>query len=502
MKMEKRYVSIWFRNLVTDYLTRRNPVLGAVPFAVALPQHGRLVITSLNQLAINHGVVRGMVVADARALVPGLEIIDDDAELPGKLLNRLGDWYIRFSPLVAIDPPEGLMIDATGCTHLWGGEQQYLTEIATRMKKFGYSVGVGMSSTIGVAWATARFEPRCAIVNKGEEAEVLRQMPAAALRIDIQIIHRLEKLGLLQINSFIDVKRSALRRRFGDEILVRLDQALGHKTEIIHPLHPVLPFEERLPCLDPIVSAEGISIALEKMLKSLCKSLRTEEKGLRKAHLKCFRVDGKLEMLTIGTHRPSCNPAHLFKLFETGICTIEPDLGIELFILEAHQVEGLVMKQEQLWLTRGGLDDIAFSELIDRLSLRLGASNLHRYIPAEHYWPERSFCRAENFHESPAGQWIVDRPRPFEVLRTPAPIEVMAPIPDYPPMLFRYKGTLHKIEKADGPERIEQEWWIEEGQHRDYYYVEDEGGGRYWIYRSGHYDDSQNCQWYLHGFFC
>ncbi|MDE3250318.1 MAG: DNA polymerase Y family protein, partial [Bacteroidota bacterium] len=73
--------------------------------------------------------------------------------------------------------------------------------------------------------------------------------------------------------------------------------------------------------------------------------------------------------------------------------------------------------------------------------------------------------------------------------------------PDYPPMLFRHRGKLHSIKKADGPERIEREWWIEEGVHRDYYSVEDETGQRYWIFRSGHYTAEKNNQWFLHGYF-
>ena len=103
--------------------------------------------------------------------------------------------------------------------------------------------------------------------------------------------------------------------------------------------------------------------------------------------------------------------------------------------------------------------------------------------------------------EMPAITWRTDQPRPLLLLREPQRVEVTAPIPDYPPMLFRYKGQLHKIVKAGGPERIEQEWWLQQGQHRDYYCVEDEGGRRFWLFRSGHYDAAEKCGWFLHGFF-
>ncbi len=68
-------------------------------------------------------------------------------------------------------------------------------------------------------------------------------------------------------------------------------------------------------------------------------------------------------------------------------------------------------------------------------------------------------------------------------------------------MLFRCDGVTHKVRRADGPERIEREWWMDKGEHRDYYQVEDEQGRRYWLFRSGHYDQNEKKQWYLHGYF-
>ena len=244
----------------------------------------------------------------------------------------------------------------------------------------------------------------------------------------------------------------------------------------------------------------GIEIALERLLKSVCFRLQQEQKGLRTAVFKCYRVDGKTEQLQIATHRPSHNVPHLFKLFEVTLSTIEPALGIELFVLEAPTVEDCFSHQEKLWEGSGGLGDIRLSELVDSLGVRVSVSGIHRYLPDEHHWPERSLRQATSLTERPTAPWKADRPRPLQLLPVPECIEVTAPIPDYPPMLFRHKDKLHKIVKADGPERIEQEWWIQRGQHRDYYSVEDEEGRRYWIFRLGHYED-ETYQWFIHGFF-
>jgi len=499
--MQQRFMSIWFRHLKTDWFTRRKPDLRNLPFVLAAPDHGRMLVTAANVLAETAGIYNGMAVADARALIPSLEVLDDQPELSIKLLSGIAAWCIRYSPAVALDLPDGLMLDISGCAHLWGGEKQYLTDIRKRFKHFAYDVRIAIADTMGTAWAIARFGQHTDIVEPSEQNTALLSLPATALRIENETAERLEKLGLLKISQFINMPRSALRRRFGQQLLERLDQALGNAVEAFIPVQPPEPFQERLPCLEPIVTATGIEIALQKLLSSLCFRLQQEQKGLRIATLKCYRIDGKVEIKSIGTNRPSCNTKHLFKLFENKIDSIEPALGIELFTLDASHVEDLSIVQEKLWEHAGGLDDIHLAEFLDRVAGKVGDNCIHRYVPAEHYWPERSFKLAAGINEKLPAPWKTGRPRPVQLLSRPEPIEVTAPIPDYPPMLFRYKGILHKIVKADGPERIEQEWWLQEGQHRDYYCVEDEDGRRYWLFRSGHYDIAKSYQWFMHGFF-
>lgn len=499
--MQKRFVSIWFRYLLTDWFTLRRPFLLQVPFVLASPDHGRMVISSANAMVQALGVDRGMVVADARAIIPSLQVLEDKPDLSAKLLNGIAEWCIRYTPVVAIDSPDGLILDVTGCAHLWGGEAPYLNDIITRLKGLGYTVRAAIADTVGTAWAVARFGTKSSIIGTDQQKAALLSLPPAALRLDTDTVELLQKLGLRQVNDFIGMPRAAMRRRFGQMFLRKLDYALGREEEVIQTVHPIEPFQERLNCLEPIVTATGIEIALEKLLETLCTRLRQVHKGLRVAMLKGYRVDGRIEKIEIGTNRPSHNSRHLFKLFELKIATIEPALGIDLFILEAQKVEDMSPVQEKLWERACGLDDIGLSELLDRLAGKIGANRIHRYIPDEHYWPERSIKPALTLHEKSTTSWSANRPRPMQLLPTPERIDVTAPIPDYPPMLFRYKGKLHKIIKADGPERIEPEWWLQKGQHRDYYCVEDEEGHRYWLFRLGHYDADRTYQWFIHGFF-
>lgn len=467
---------------------------------LAASERGRVVVKAASDVAQGKGITAGMVVADCRAILPTLQVFDAIEGQAEKLLYALAEWSLRYTPVVSVDLPDGLVLDISGCTHLWGGEDAYRKDIANKLKGYGYHVRVAIADTVGCAWAVARYGRSAPIIATGTQKQALLSLPPAALRLELPVVERLTKLGLYTIRRFIDMPRTSLRRRFGAGLLQRLDQALGLETETIQPICPVQPYQERLPVFDPIRTATGIEIALRKLLEALCRRLSKEEKGLRQAVLKGYRIDGVLQQIAISTSKASRNVAHLFQLFELKIATLEPDLGIELFVLEATVVEDLTAAQEALWHIAGSHNETMVAELLDKIAGKLGPKVISRYLPAAHYWPERSYTQAGSLQEKPEAEWRTDQPRPVHVLPVPEPIEVTVPIPDYPPMLFRYKGRLHKVCKADGPERIEREWWIDAGEHRDYYCVEDEDGARYWLFRLGHYASGEP-KWFLHGFF-
>jgi protein ImuB len=447
--MAKRYVTIWFPHLKTDWFIRRHPELANDAFVLSLKDHNRIIVSAANSLAQRHGITGGIAVADARAMFPSLKVFDDDPSLNNRLLSSLAKYCIRYTPIAAIDPPDGLILDVTGCAHLWGGELSYVTQIIERFRNFGYDVKAAMADTIGAAWAITHFGERL-VIEKGGHQYALLSLPANALRLNEETLDLLYKLGLKQIHSFIHMPRPVLKRRFGDHLLLRIDQALGNKDEIINPVQIPEPYHERLPCPELILTATGIEIALQQLLNDLCRRLQREQKGVRKVFFACYRVDSKLEKIEIGTNAPSHNARHLFKLFQTKIESIEPGLGIELFTLLASTVEELKPRQERLWNGSGDSENIKVAELLDHIANKIGNNNIHRYLPDEHYWPERSIKEALSLYDMKTTEWKSDKPRPIQILAKPELIHVTAPIPDYPPMLFRYKNKLHKGLNVNG----------------------------------------------------
>lgn len=499
--MHSRFITIWFRYLKTDWVTRRQPELANQPFVLYETKHNRMVVTAANNLAEEKGVYSGTILADARAIIPCLQIKEDTPELFTDVIKKMAVWFIRYAPVVAVDMPDGIIINATGCAHLWGNEQQYLTHITERLKQLGYTTKIAIAGSIGTAWAITRFGVSGTIVNNGDEKKALALLPPQALRTDNETAERLHKLGLSKIKDILAIPTPSLRRRFGDGFIKQIQYALSFRDEIITPVELSAEYTERLNCIEPIVTATGIEIALQKLIEALCEQLKATEKGLRQCCFKAYRTDGKIVEIVVSINRPSSNTEHIFKLFAVKIPQLAPGPGIELFTIEARGVETNPSPQEHLWNSEANSLTVKnVVELVDRIMNKIGEQKIKRYLPNEHYWPELSVKKATSLQEEQTTAWNNTNIRPLRILLHPEPIMVTAPIPDYPPMLFKHKGKLHKIVKADGPERIEQEWWLQQGLHRDYYYVEDENGNRYWLFRSGHYNTKKKDQWFLHGY--
>ena len=500
--MEKKFLAIWFPWLLTDRVCKKYPALRGKPFVFTAPVNGRPVVTHFNDQALECGIQKGMALADARAICHTLQVINENEAAATKLLTAMAEWCIRFSPVTSFYLPDILVIDATGCTHLWKGDQHYANNIASRFREMGYRVKWAMAPTPSAAIAIARFHPRAELVDASGLLNALLPLPPECLNLDDnEAVSMLYRLGMRSLRNFIHLPASVLRNRFGKQLPLRIAQMTGRREEFVKPVRPAEAFSWRLPSPEPITHRKGIEIGLDECLSGLLNMLTEKGLGIRKAVFKIYTIDGREQEVCISTFRPSSNKEHLSRLFSNHIEKLLPGEGIELFILDACLTEKNPAFQEKLWETTEGPQGREISELLDRIAGRLSPASIRRYVPAQHHWPEWSFTLAGEPADETGNAWPENLSRPVEWLPSPEPIEVAAPIPDYPPMLFRYRKKLHRVKKAEGPERIEREWWVEAGRLRDYYIVEDEEGGRYWLFRSGHYEENEKPQWFLCGYF-
>lgn len=499
--MPKRFVAIWFRYLLTDWKLIRQKSLKDLPVAFTEADHGRMLVMAMNAEAEHYGVRPGMAAADVRVIAPGIQLFENKPGHHIKLLKGLAEWCLRYTPLVMVDPPDGLLLDVTGCTHLKGGEAEYLKDMVARLKQLGYTIRPGMADTIGCAWAVARCAETGLIVPPGGQRNALMPLPPYALRLPTELLLRLNQVGFYQVGSFIHLPKSVLKRRFGANMILRLYQALGQEAEFLLPLKEPVPYTERQAFLEPIRTRPVIEKELYDLIDKLCKRLYGEGLGLRSATLTYLRIDGKSAQLSIGTNHPSQRTDHIFKLFNLQLDQVAPGLGIELFILDATKTEPASDKQSLLWNGKPGAESEQVAELLDNIGTRVGDKNIKRFLPEEHYWPERAAAPTGDLAKQPDSEWCEDTVRPLQLLKPPEPIEAMALTPDYAPRQFVYRNQRHIIVNADGPERISHEWWEEEGGYRDYYVAEDEEGMRYWLFGTPADLPGQTRRWFIHGYF-
>jgi protein ImuB len=506
----RRIVSLWLPHFATERIRRASSEAPAGPLATIRTVADRCLLVAVDAAAAAGGLAPGQPLADARALLPQLAVLPADPAGEAATLGRLADWCDRYTPLVGIEAGDGgagagLWLDITGCSHLLGGEAELLEDLAARLARLGHAARLGLADTPGAAWAAARFMPGNAVLPPGGAREALAPLPVAALRLPPAPTAGLERLGLRRVADLYPLPRAALARRFGGVVGQRLEQALGALPEPISPRRPVPPFAERLAFPEPIGEAASIAAGLSRLLERLCRRLDAAQRGARRLALALHRVDGSRQDLAIGTSRPSRDPAALGRLFAEALGRIDPGFGIEVMALAATRAEPLSALQIALTRTpatpaapSGGAD---LADLIDRLGNRLGFAALGRPVPVQSHWPERAFALAA----APAGDapWPATPPRPLRLLPRPEPVEAEPVEPGRPPGWFERQGRRHRIAGAEGPERIGPEWWRDEaGAARDYFRLEDQEGGRFWLYREeGREDGPAPARWYLHGLF-
>ncbi|MGV6874867.1 Y-family DNA polymerase [Pseudochelatococcus sp. B33] len=475
------------------------------PLVLAGREGRRRVVTALDAAAERLGLVAGMAVTKARALVPGLAVVDADPCADARGLERLALWALRFSPIVASDPPDGLVIDTTGADHLHSGEAAMLTAIVERLAAAGIEARAAVADTWGAAHAAARFLGRATAVVPPQGAErVLRPLPVEALRLAPQTVRDLRGIGFERIGDLVDRPRAPLALRFGPDLMRRLDQALGRVAEPVEPVRsPDLIAVSRV-FAEPIAAPETIARYTHKLVAALCAGLEARGLGARRLDLLFRRIDNGLQAIRIGTAQPVRDAGRLTRLLCERIETIDPGFGIEAMTLTATRAEPLTARQVAASLADEAEPDI--SGLIDVLANRVGVRRVYRLAPVASDVPERSVMRIAPLSPATGGNWTGEWPRPPRLLARPEPIDTMALLPDHPPVWFAWRGVRRRVARADGPERVFGEWWKREAELaavRDYFRVESEAGERYWIFRTGDGEDPEtgSHRWFLHGIF-
>ncbi len=554
-------LSIWLPHWPADRLRRRAAPETDIarPFAFTLTAQGTERLAAVNRAAGLAGLGAGMRLADARARLPELLTSQETPDADAAALARLARWCVQYSPWVTVEDSggengggengggqdgqaallpggaslrdHGLRFDISGCAHLFGGEEIMARTIHQRFLDFAIDARLAIADSLGAAWALARFGAEEVIVQPpGERAarRALAGRPIAALRLSLGTVTDLDRLGIRAVGDLYKLPRAGLARRFGSQVADRLDQALGRVREPLSPAAETAALWRRLAFAEPIVHGDDVARAARQLCRLLCQDLQKRGLGGRRLECNLYLASGGRRQVRLGLARASRDEAHIYRLLAEQLPALELGFGADAMSLRALESEPLAASQGALHGLAGAagggtpaqaFDDPELGLLIDRLGNRLGLQNIARFAPNDSHLPERAVrviapMSPPDERMRPWGD-TDDIDRPVRLLPCPELVDAVAEVPDGPPVLFRWRGQMHRVVRAEGPERIAPEWWREttavgaarqNARTRDYFRVEDIDGRRYWLYRLGLYpaqggEAEAPPRWYLHGLF-
>ncbi len=536
----RRILSIWFPHLAAERVLRSHRGAILNPFAIVAQDSNALTLACLSAEASAEGLTIGQSLSDARAFCPNLMTAPENPLQEAGFLAGLRRWAGKYSPWVAEEAPASLILDITGCAHLFGGEEQLAEVISQDLQDLRLTGLLGIADTPGAAWALARFAGQSAqahrsgdaieqearatrsrafkrrnwerggpaparlqadtnapcIAAPGKTREAIARLPVAALRLPRDICTNLNRLGIRIIADLIGLPRAALMRRFGRDVVLRLDQALGADPEPISPARRTHHFATRLSLPDPIGLAEDITAGIERLLPPLCERLRKAGRGARQLRLWCFRTDHTVQIIEVGLARPNHDPERIRPLLLLQLPNVEPGFGIDTLRLEAFVTEPLSNTQH-----KGHADAVAsaqklrdgdngMADLMGRLGARIGLESITRLHPADSHIPEKTATRMAAAYSEPAQDWPEVRLRRPLTLFQPeiVTVEQQGETPSAAPAVFRWRRRAFHTASATGPERLSPEWWLDDpnwrGGTRDYWRIETKTGERLWIFET------------------
>jgi protein ImuB len=510
-----RFLALWFPHLPTDRLKRENPGRGHTDqhLIVVDKLANALRLTAVDERAAKAGLYKGMALTDARAQFEKLDIAFASPRKDAALLEKLADWCDRYTPLVALDEPHGLILDMTGCINLFGNETLLIKAIHKRLHQHGMIVRSATATNAATAHALARHSPG-GIVSETDQTRRVRALPLHSLEIEEGHLAGLKRAGLRSVGDVEVLPRAALTARFGTQLVNRLDVLFGLASEPIsfRRIIPVCMVERRM--AEPLIAMESVEHVLQSLSDELFRHLQQRVEGAREIQASFFRADGDVRRISIQTGRPIAETKTLFRLLKERLSTLSDPLeagyGFDIIRLAAIRVERSQANQKSLDNRAQETEEI--NTLVDRLSIRLGNTRVLRPVPVDTHIPERAISLepAAKAMQNAALEWApVAHPgnppeRPIRLFDPPERIDATFEVPDAAPAQFVWRRVQHTVVMAEGPERIAPEWWREHAGAltRDYYRLEDNTGKRFWVFREGlHERGNPSPRWYLHGLF-
>lgn len=498
----RRVLSVFLPQWPIERVARRLGPPDRRTVLVVAASRGRQLVMHGCLNALRSGIAPGMDLAHARALIRGTVVVaTHEPDRDAKALEALARWATRWSPVVWPDQPDGVVLDITGCGHLFGGDRALASSLQRRLRSAGFTARAAIAGCVGAAWAVARYgRASCALIENGQEQQALTPLPVQALRLDPAAVQGLREVGVERVGQLLALPRASLPARYGGELTRRLDQALGRVCEPVLGVVEAAPIQAALELPGGTTQWEAVASATQFLLAELVRQLERRECGLRRLDATFRRLDSAQLGIVTQTSRPTRSPKHLWSLLRPRLERLHLGYGITEILLRAARVAPIPHHQESFVdepdHTRG--DDAAIAQTIDTLTNRIGPDRVRHFALRACHRPEHAADIVPASNADTPEATLPSRARapgrPALLFTKPRPIRVIALSPDGPVMSLEAATGERRVIASVGPERIGGEWWRAREPARDYFRVQVESGRWLWVFR-----EVIGGAWFIHG---
>ena len=493
---------MWLPNFPLQRFLREQPERKGQPCVLyqQTSRHGIRVLACSRE-ALAAGIVPGIALADARSLMPLAHFEEHQPDFDLILLRTIAWNCQQFSPYVGIECFGGqscLLLDVTGCTHLFGGDHALARQVAEFFSEQSFFPHIAIAPSVGAAWAIARYGHRAGT------SRLLRSLPVEALRLPDDVLDRLRAFDLRRVEQILKLPRQELPSRFGDVLTDRIDQLFGRGQEDFVPLRPPEPIQAVWSSDSSILDQQAVRYVCADLLDEILSALRVRCEGVTRLRLQlCGETEG-VTCFEQGTMHASNSTQHLLDILMLRLERERIPEGLHTIRITVVETSPLDVRQRTLFGDDKAPVDLEFHRLLDRLSTRLGPQAVVQPEIQQEPLPENSIRHRPSLQTSATEKTFPEtidteeRPassRPL-CLFAPTPIAVVSIVPDGPPVRFEWQGRTYGIARCTETEHIRTDWWAESGiVVRNYFRAETTAGERFWLFR-----DSCGA-WFLHGVF-
>jgi protein ImuB len=452
----------------------------STPEPFALEERYR--VFACDRKALARGVRVGLAVSAALALAPRLRVAQRDPAAETEALLGVAGWAAQFTPGVALEFPDAVLLDAAGSLKLFGGLSSLLERLRQELTLMGWSVQLaGAPTPRGAFWLALADKNR--FIGSADDLEpALAGLSVAVLRRDGETREALEAVGVRTMGELLALPREGVARRFGQGLLDELDRALGRLPDPRNLFVPPPKFRAAIELPAEVAQAEALLFAAKRLIVQLAGFLAARSGGAQRLVFRLGHRNRTATGVAIGLVASSRDAEHFTLLARERFSSLTLAEPVRSIALEVDDVVPLAGRSLGLLLEQGKPQG-DWERLVERLRARLGAEAVRGIAVRSEHRPELAGALADVNHK----QLQLDfGERPLWLLESPRPLAEVDMRP-------HYEGP---IELLAGPERIESGWWDGGDVARDYFVARMRNEALVWIYR-----ERGGGGWFLHGLF-